>query len=208
MGNWHDLAQKGGSKGAFGGDGWNFNDPWGLEKIAIVYVDQPGKGGDRDTYEFNGLDVDVGHVFIEVKDTDKKETTGQVGKYPTKGVSPNEPETKGEIKDDTGHKWDVKKEYKLTDEQYKKIKDYIKKQKKNPDKYHLDKSNCTDFVIDVMKKGNIKLPDTKGSWPGGSGSNPGDLGEDLAKKGGTRNSKPSSGGGGSSKSGGSSDDSK
>ena len=36
--------------------------------------------------------------------------------------------------------------------------------------------NCTDFGIKCMEKVNINLTDSFGSWPGGGGSNPGDLG--------------------------------
>ncbi|MDE0471460.1 MAG: hypothetical protein OXH57_05925 [Ekhidna sp.] len=41
--------------------------------------------------------------------------------------------------------------------------------------------NCTDFGIQYSKQAGIKLKDSYGSWPGGSGSNPGNLGEDIRK---------------------------
>ena len=36
--------------------------------------------------------------------------------------------------------------------------------------------NCTDFGIEIGNLGGLGLPSANGTWPGGSGSNPGALG--------------------------------
>jgi len=56
--------------------------------IIIIYVDQPGDGGDRDVSEGGILtDADVGHTFIEVINGETGETT-TVGLYPDDPVGP------------------------------------------------------------------------------------------------------------------------
>lgn len=53
--------------------------------------------------------------------------------------------------------------------------------KKNT-KYDLNTNNCSDFVINLAGVAGIKLPKTKSSFSGFSGTNPGNLGEDLRKQ--------------------------
>ncbi len=45
--------------------------------------------------------------------------------------------------------------------------------------YNLNSNNCTDFGISIGNSIGLNLTDTSGSWPGGSGSNPGNFGQDL-----------------------------
>ncbi len=45
--------------------------------------------------------------------------------------------------------------------------------------YDLDNYNCTDFALDLGLEADMVLPDTKGFWDGGGGSNPGSLGQDI-----------------------------
>ncbi|AOR28587.1 hypothetical protein FORMB_15470 [Formosa sp. Hel1_33_131] len=42
--------------------------------------------------------------------------------------------------------------------------------------YNLNNYNCTDFGIEIGNLGGLGLPAANGTWPGGSGSNPGALG--------------------------------
>jgi RHS repeat-associated protein len=140
----------------------NFTDPNGLEKKLTIYVDQLGKGGDNDTYKLNGFNVDVGHTFVQIEDTDTGEKSTR-GFYPSESVNPivGEIEVKGTLKNDTGHDWDVKKEFKLTDEPYKAVKQKIEKDEKNPGNYNLDSRNCTNWTEEVTKEGGQNIPDTK-----------------------------------------------
>lgn len=44
-------------------------------------------------------------------------------------------------------------------------------------KYNLNTNNCADFSIQMRNLAGLNLPDTFGTWPGGGGSNPGQLGQ-------------------------------
>lgn len=45
--------------------------------------------------------------------------------------------------------------------------------------YNLNTNNCSDFAQQIASLGGLSLPNTNGSWPGGSGTNPGNLGQDV-----------------------------
>ena len=153
-----------------------------------VHVDQPGTGADCDTYE--GLDV--GHVFITLDDgKGNQQTVGfypETGKHAIPGIHPTVP---GELRDDVGHRSDVTPPpYPLTGEQYDRVRDYIDQSRTTPPAYDLDDHNCTDWAIEAARRGGVTLPDTRGSWPGGGGSNPGHLGENLTPGRGCNSSTP------------------
>ena len=158
----------------------NWVDPWGLEKIMIVYVDQPGSGGDRDTYErAPDGEIDVGHTFVSVQDTDTG-TIVTLGFYPVGSVNPfYNRQVSGVVQSDRGHCYEVKKEFILTDAQYTAAKNQMRNALLNPPTYNLNTFNCTDWVEAVARTAGQNIPDTHGFWPGGEGSNPGDLGEEL-----------------------------
>jgi hypothetical protein len=167
-------------------------DGTGARFLVIIHVDQPGDGGDRDTYEITGGGIDVGHTFISVIDGDTGDAM-TVGFYPEEPVSPIDPEADGQLVDDSGHSWDVQHEYPLTEEQYEELLDLIEEAKKDPPEYDLNDNNCVDWAIDLLDQLGLDVPDTEGSWPGGGGSNTGDLGEDLIQEGGQRNEDPETG---------------
>jgi len=173
--------------------------------VVIIHVDQPGEGGDRHPYEGNGItsDVDVGHTFIEVINGETGETT-TVGLYPANrpgesgdGVGPWDPEDPGIIRDDSDHPWDVRHEIEITEEQYNEIIEQINEDRQNPPDYELNDCNCTDYVLDLLEDVGIVIESQEGTWPGGGGHNPGDLGEDLEDLGGERNPNPADGDGSS-----------
>lgn len=158
----------------------SFGDPLGLKRVFTVYVDQPGSGGDNDTYEVGLGGVDVGHTFIELTDTDTGEKISR-GFYPSTGVNPLRGiiQVPGTVINDGGHKFDVKKEYILTPTQYDNAKRLITKDALNPPQYNLNTFNCTDWTEKISSAAGQTIPDTRGKWPGGQGSNPGQLGEIL-----------------------------
>jgi hypothetical protein len=45
--------------------------------------------------------------------------------------------------------------------------------------YNLSKNNCTDFGLKAAALAGLDVWDTKGSWPLGSGNNPGVTGQSL-----------------------------
>lgn len=71
--------------------------------------------------------------------------------------------------------------------------------KSMPPEYDLNTHNCTDYSLELLKKIGIDIATKDGTWPGGGGTNPGDLGEDLKNIGGTRNISAGAAPGGSSK---------
>ena len=178
----------------------NYIDPWGLRPTIgaykpdavgytlVVYVDQPGSGGTRATYELHGRSAETGHVTATLIDNDSGASTS-VGFYPNYQTNGNRPKdvlfgqtVPGKIVDDSNYdrkKIDVKSSFQISNEQGENIKQFIDNTKKNTPGYNLSTYNCTNYVVNLCETGGITLPKTSGSWPGGSGLNPGDMGEDL-----------------------------
>jgi RHS repeat-associated protein len=163
-------------------------------------VDQPGKGGDRDTSEqkpgtWDPRAQDVGHAFIELGEKGKVQHAA--GFYPTGQVYPGvRTKFPGLVRDDTDHKRDVELIYGLTEDQYKATVGHIESQKKTPPGYDLDKYNCVDWGFDALKEDGEKAEKRKkGGWGLGGGHNPGDLGEDVFLEGGVRVKRGNKGGG-------------
>ena len=46
-------------------------------------------------------------------------------------------------------------------------------------KYHLSSQNCTDFGLEVAAQAGIKIDNSKGKWPLGSGNNPACAGQSM-----------------------------
>jgi hypothetical protein len=167
-----------------------------LEKILTVSVNQPGNGGDRDTFEYTGgQNFDTGHAFVTLTDTETNQSKSS-GFYPdySDGDKPlnvilnqNVP---GKVVDDSKYdssKIDVTKSFTLTDQQYTAAQQYVETITKYTPEYNLSDFNCVDFVVNTAASAGVNLPQTEGSWPMGSGLNPGDLGEDLRSMNNTTN---------------------
>ena len=161
-----------------------------LKYTLTIFVDQPGPGGDRDTYEFVDYNIDAGHTFVKLEreNADGTKSTIIVGFYPDKLPRPSTPITNGYLGDDTVHPFEVKKVYTVTKENFDKSLKYIETIESSKIKYNLNDYNCTDFVIQTVTAAGEVVPDTYGTWASpnpifgtwtGGGSNPGDLGEDL-----------------------------
>lgn len=144
-----------------------------------LYVDQP-KPGTRKTWAGNPLfgtdNVDVGHTFIGIEQGGIKR---YFGFYPDGGVDPkaSSPSNSGAAMFDSSHTWDVSVSTTISGSQLSDVIDYVVDNASST--YNLETYNCTDFAISTYNKSGAALPDSYGSWPGGGGSNPGDLGEDL-----------------------------
>lgn len=170
------------------GGGDKFTKPFYDGKVGQKYelhvmVDQPGTGGDRDPYEIGWSDgsVDVGHTFVKLIKTnvDGTKVEAVFGFYPATAVDPLSGliEVAGKLVDDKGHGSEVQADKVLKHKQFFAALKYIEENRTN--KYNLDKFNCTDFAIEVAGAAGWNISSKRGSWPGGSGRNPGDLGEDL-----------------------------
>lgn len=155
-----------------------------------IFTDQPGAGGDRDPFETPPWPPDVGHTFWRfhgshpsVLPSDYQSYVNQyIGYYPASGVSPFSPTATGLfVMPDTGHVGaaEVNYTWHITPKQLIGGLQYSKGLDDAPGTYNLNTHNCTDAGIQAGAAAGVTVPDTPGSWIGGGGSNPGDLGEDL-----------------------------
>ncbi len=83
----------------------------------------------------------------------------------------------GVLIDDKGHVETLNITFDISKDDFQNVLNYI--EGVDGDDYHLDNYNCTDFALGCAASSGNPLPDTFGEWPGGGGSNPGDLGEDI-----------------------------
>ena len=149
-----------------------------------VCVDQP-IADSREPWGFslsNGMSsdnpFDVGHVFLILSETYGTTTIiRNIGFYPQGSVFPGSATSPGQYNDDEGHIYDISRSFGMTSSQFFNILNYIINNV--GDIYNLNSFNCTTFAILAMYQGDIVLPNTIGTWIGGMGNDPGDLGEDL-----------------------------
>lgn len=146
-----------------------------------VFADQPGAGGDRDTHWLGN----VGHAFLELSKLPEQGDTQRLvfGFYPRGSVLPLSPFTtaNGILKNDEGRvsEAEVCREFDIDEAAFLKVIELINTTIDGGILYDLNTFNCADFAIEMAGACSVFLPDTRGEWPGGGGSNPGDLGEDL-----------------------------
>ena len=121
----------------------------------------------------------VGHTFLGFRQSGGRSTTviRTVGFYPSKAVSPINPEAKGLLVNNSGDKYDVAITLKVTSEQFKVIVNTFNAQANLP--YHLNSNNCTSIAVDALNAAGLNIPKTQGDWPLGKGADPADLGQDL-----------------------------
>lgn len=155
--------------------------------MLIIFVDQPGDGGDRDTWEGPWYHPSVGHAFVQLVncDTGAARTFGFYGTDPL--ITPINPDSPGVIRDDTGHEWDVSLEINISKEQYLDLLEEIVDDSIRPPRYDLNDNNCVDWVLTLVHEIGLTIETSRGQWPYGGGHNPGDFGEDLIIEGGIRN---------------------
>jgi len=192
--NWHQYC---------GSNPVNFIDLYGLLYTLTIYVDQPGKGGDKDQFEFDLVDrngnvkdglIDVGHTWVEVQNKE----TGEIvqGSFSYKDAEPGLfNDVAGEatkIEGQFSWDWDVKMEYSLTEEQYQAATNKITEDSAKDAEltYNTKEHNCTDWTKEVAEEAGQNVPDT-GTWYYNA-DNPGQLGEELMEQGGVRNTENSS----------------
>lgn len=138
-----------------------------------IYVDQPSPGS-RDPYD----GTDVGHTFISISQQIGSNYIVRVfGFYPQAQATPLTPSDPGTLGDDGTHQYDVSLTVYVSASQLTNAINYAVSSSANT--YNLNTYNCTNFGIQFMSKCGVALPSTTGTWPGGQGCDPGDLGEDL-----------------------------
>ncbi|MRX41094.1 hypothetical protein GJU43_17550 [Flavobacterium sp. LC2016-23] len=137
-----------------------------------VYVDQPIANG-SDAYS-GVVNPDVGHTFLAIE---QNGVVRVIGFYPSNGVNPfTAPSANPAYINDSAHPYDVRISQTLNASQLSNVISNIVSYK-SP--YNLNTNNCSDFAQQISAAGGLKLPNTDGSWPGGGGTNPGNLGQDI-----------------------------
>ncbi len=121
----------------------------------------------------------LGHTFIGIEQNGKSR---HLGFYPDNGGAANLLANQdSEIHDNSGSPYHVSITINISSSQLINIINYIENY---PKKYDLNNYNCTDFGIEVAKRGGLILPKTNGEKKQYGitlfkGRNPGDLGEDV-----------------------------
>lgn len=153
-----------------------------------VCVDQPTPGT-RQAWGFSsgvsgtsarGNPVDVGHAFLIFSETYGGTTIiRNVGFYPQSSVNPLYPSDQGQLNDNEGSIYNISLTISLDDGQFFNMLNFVS-QGNNPGfLYNLNTNNCTTFALSALSAGSVNLSTVVGTWPGGSGFDPGDLGEDI-----------------------------
>ena len=140
-----------------------------------LYVAQPTPNT-TSTWSGPVSNPEVGHTFISIT---QGGTTRFFGFYPSIAISPfsNPPAAAGMYVNDQGHIYNVSITSNITSAQLNNMIGYINTM--SVATYNLNTYNCTNFGIDAFANAGISIPKTSGSWPGGGGANPGNLGQDL-----------------------------
>jgi hypothetical protein len=122
--------------------------------------------------------VDVGHTFLIFNENSNGTIIQRnIGFYPTGNVTPQSPSVQGSVSNDDQHAYNVALSITVTNSQFFSMLNYVAQNA--ADVYNLNSLNCTSFALQTLFAGTVVISATKGSWPGGSGYDPGDLGEDI-----------------------------
>ncbi|GGB23814.1 hypothetical protein [Puia dinghuensis] len=126
--------------------------------------------------------VNTGHTFLILTENDRGNIISRnVGFYPSSLVIPTTSGSysQGVLNNDQSHSYNISLTFNVTSTQFFNILNYVALGNNPGYYYNLNTNNCTTFVINALSTGGIFLPSTRGTWPGGSGNDPGDLGEDI-----------------------------
>lgn len=148
----------------------------------FLHVKQP-VAGKRKPFKWFGT---VGHSFITLikYNQDGSLVSRTFGFYPKKHfllqATPVLPWAASDYKNDSLHAWDESLGTLITESTFHKIIRATKRFARRP--YHLSHTNCTDFALGIASIAGIHIEATKGSWPMGSGNDPGDTGQSILEK--------------------------
>lgn len=155
-----------------------------------VYIEQPVP---NTTETYSG--TDPGHTFVSMNINDPSNPINNItqtfGYYPATSVNPvlGNNTANGEFRDNSGHNYHVSATTNLNLSDFYNLVNFVDGWGNSIPQYNLETNNCTDFGIQVGNFAGMSLPDTTGSWSVdvplvgevelGSGSNPGNLGQDV-----------------------------
>ncbi|HEX3934153.1 MAG TPA: hypothetical protein VHW43_05705, partial [Puia sp.] len=127
-----------------------------------------------------GNPVNVGHTFLVLTENAAGSIiVRNVGFYPQTSVNPAYPSDQGQLDDNELTGYNISLTYTVTNAQFYSILSYLSLGNNPGYLYNLSSNNCTTFALHALAAGDIDLSSQQGSWPGGSGYDPGDLGEDI-----------------------------
>ena len=154
-----------------------------------VCVDQPDpgtrtpwttSGNGSSGSSTGGNPIYAGHAFLLLTETYGSTTiTRNVGFYPATNVNPAKLTSQGSLNDDETHGYNISGSFMVDAAQFFNILNFVSQGNTAGYLYNLNTNNCTTFVINAVAQTGIDLPRTVGTWLGGAGDDPGDLGEDL-----------------------------
>jgi len=128
----------------------------------------------------SGNPIDAGHAFLILTENYGGTTiTRNVGFYPATNVSPSNSSSQGSLNDNELHSYNISGSFTVNNAQFFNILNYVTQANNAGYLYNLNSNNCTTFVINSLAQAGIYLPRTMGTWLGGAGDDPGDLGEDI-----------------------------
>ncbi|QMU63049.1 MAG: hypothetical protein GKR88_01360 [Flavobacteriaceae bacterium] len=155
-----------------------------------IFIEQPVPNTDE-TYS----GTDPGHTFVSMSINDPNSPNNNVtqvfGYYPATSVNPliGNNTANGEFRDNSGHNYHVSVTINLNNLDFFNLVNFVETWNNPIPGYDLQTNNCTDFGIELGNLAGMQLPDTTGSWSVdipligevelGSGSNPGNLGQDV-----------------------------
>lgn len=145
----------------------------------LIHVKQPIPGKRRSFKWFDG----VGHSFITLikYNLDHSMVQRTFGYYPKRSFplqgTPVLPIARSVFKNDTLHDFDETLGKSITAREFHKILRITRRFERK--KYHLNKNNCTDFVLTIAAVAGFHIDQTHGWWPLGSGNDPGDTGQSI-----------------------------
>jgi hypothetical protein len=156
-----------------------FNDGKKAATYALLFHVKQPKPGKPTVF----VRANTGHTFITLikYNTDSTSVSVSFGFYPIKdnifSAMPWQPETSGGFKNDSEHHWDEVMGKFISERRFKRILKLT--QRYEGLEYHLSKNNCTDFALQAAAFAGFGVTNSKGSWPLGSGNNPGITGQSI-----------------------------
>jgi hypothetical protein len=124
--------------------------------------------------------VDVGHTFLIFTEQYGGTTiTRNVGFYPSRNVNPASASAQGWLNNNEKSPYNISATFTVTNAAFTTMLSSVARGNDPGFNYNLNSENCTTFALQTLASGGIFLPSTIGTWPGGMGNNPGDLGEDI-----------------------------